>query len=116
MVPKSGCVFKVRNGPKGESQNIYIGCPTKNAVTVTRTSILESASYYLKNCQSIRKTTNEERIISTVCAQIVSENLIMRSILYMLPIFVCVMWARERERRQRVVTVEWPQKAFIHDV
>lgn len=81
IVPKSGCVFKVRNGPTGESKNIYIGCPTKNAVTLTRTSILESASYYLKNCKSIGTTKNEERIISTVCAQIVSENLIMRSIL-----------------------------------
>ena len=66
IVPKSGCVFKVRNGPTGESKNIYIGCPTKNAVTLTRTSILESASYYLKNCKSIGKTKNEERIISTV--------------------------------------------------
>ena len=101
MVPKCGCVFKVSNGPKGESKNIYIGCPTKSAVTVTRTSILESASYYLKNCKSIGKSQNEERIISTVCAQIFSENVIMRSI-NVVYICVCQYDARKRKRRERV--------------
>ena len=47
-----GCVIKVSDGPKGAIKRIYVGCPSKQAATETKTSILEAAAYISQNLKT----------------------------------------------------------------
>jgi len=74
---KCGCIIKVRDGPNGASNRIYIGCRSEKAATDTQTSILKYAISALRNIETIGKTEIADHVI--MCMVCFSQNLTMTS-------------------------------------